>query len=78
MSTTFSNGKTPEFCIDIWFFNAFFLAEFLDLRHNFVDHILIVIIEIKRRFDWKTTTNIKRINFWRNFFQSCIDAKTFV
>ena len=55
---TFTNGKTSEFSKNMRYRNFSLLTRNIDLVNNLIDHILIIVIKLKRVFNRETAANI--------------------
>lgn len=71
----FAHGKRAEFGEQVGLGNVLLGAEFLDLGHDLLDHVLIIILEIEAVFERKPTPMFRSVQGGANLLEPEINIQ---
>src|SRR5688572_27242162 len=70
--TAFPYGVASKFRKNVWNRYVVLVTNPLDVFHDLLDHVFIIILESERGLDGESTADIDRIQRWTNLLQFAI------
>ena len=70
----FAHGERSELGEDVRLLDAVALADVLDLRHDLLGQVLVVVFEVERVLDGESAADVEAVELWADGFQLAVDV----